>query len=76
MVLHFKWQIASKLIKSSKIVGGKSTHFCLGHKIEIGHWDPHFALRSKTHVFGCTILQVILILISNKNCVGKSLGLI
>ena len=49
------------------------TNFCLGPKSWIGHWDPHFTLRSKILVFGSTFLQVLLILGTNWNWVKKSL---
>ena len=75
-MLYCTWQTTWKLIRNSKIVWGKSTHFCLESKIWIGHWDPRFTIRSKIHVFSDTILQVLLILIANRNCVWKSIGLI
>ena len=31
------WQTTRKMIKSSKIDGGKLTNFCLGREIRIGH---------------------------------------
>ena len=62
-MLYCPWQTTRKLIKSSKNVRGKSTRFCLGPKIGIGHWDPHFMLRSKIHVLGSTILELLLILV-------------
>ena len=74
-IFNSKWQTTRKLIKSAKNVGGKSTHFCLGPKTWIGHWYTHFTLRSKIHVFGDTILQLVLILIANRNHVWKSLRL-
>ena len=75
-MLYCTWQTIRKLIKSSKNVGGKSTNFCLGPKIWIGHWNPHFTLRSKIHILGSTILKVHLVLAPNRNCVQKSLELI
>ena len=70
-----KWQTTRKLIKSSKNVGGKWTHFCLGPKTEIGPWDPRFTLRSKIFVFRSSFLLVFLILVQNGNCIRKSLCL-
>ena len=67
------WQTTRKLIKSSKNIGGKLTHFCLGAKTWIGRWDPHFALRSKIFVFCSTFWWVLLILVPNRNCVWKKL---
>ena len=48
----------------------------LALEIWIGHWDPHFTLRSKIHVMDSTILKVLLILVSNRNCAWKIFGLI
>ena len=55
-IFNSKCQTTRKLIKSSKNVGGKSTHFCLGPKTRIGRWDPRFTLRSKIFVFRSTVL--------------------
>ena len=71
------WQTTRKMIKSSKIDGGKLTNFCLGREIRIGHgWDSCFTLSAKIHVLGSKILKVLLNLVSNRNCVRKSFGLI
>ena len=75
-MLYYTWQTTKKLVKSSKDVGENCVIFALDPKFEFGHLDSCFALRSKIHVFGSTILQVLLILIRNGNCVLKSLGLI
>ena len=42
------------MIKSSKNVGGKSIHFCLGPKTGIGCQDPRFTLRSN---FLCLVVH-------------------
>ena len=58
------------------MLGANQLIFALDPKFEFGHLDSCFALRSKIHVFGSTILQVLLISIRNKKCFRKSLGLI
>ena len=55
-IFNSKWQTTRKLIKSSKNVGGKLTHFCLGAKTWIGRWDPYFTLKSKIFVFCSSFL--------------------
>ena len=53
-IFNSKWQTTRILVKGSKDVGGKLTHFCLRAKTRIGRWDPHFTLRSKIFVFCST----------------------
>ena len=68
-----KWQTTKKLIKCLENDGCNLTYFCLGPKSKIGCRDPPFTLKSKIHVFGGTISQVVLILVLNMNCVRRSL---
>ena len=64
------------IVQIPHCVGGNLTYFYLGPKTEIDCLDLRFTFRSKIHVFSSTILKVLLILVPNRNCVRKSLGLI
>ena len=72
-ILYSTWQTTRLMIESWKNVGRNFTYFCLGPKTENSYWDPCFRLRSKIHVFGSTFSLVLLILVSNLNCVRKIL---
>ena len=71
LIFNSKWQTTKKMIKNWKNIGGKSTHFRLGPKSWIGHWDPCFTLRLKIFVFPSTFWYLLLILVPNRNFVHK-----
>ena len=50
-----------KINRKLKKYWGKLTYFWLGPKTWNGHWDPHFALRSKIHVFCSTFPWEVLV---------------
>ena len=54
-MLQSTWKFIRKSSKSWKNVAGKISHFCLGLKTWLGHFEPCFDLSSKISVAGSIV---------------------